>query len=209
MKIPSNIPLKFATAIGILIIVVAGLVGFTLGNGGIYTGPSVPNFQIVGNGTTDANVSVHFTVRYDSIPPGTPSFMWFVNGNISTNSTYSTTFPHGGTYQIELRISMENNNTKKVEFASENVHPDPTVKAYANLTQVNTTQSVSFHPIATNGTGNFSYLWTASINGYTYFSSTKENYSQVFPYTGTWAIKVKATDKFGEYATYTVYVKVV
>lgn len=208
-----NIPIKLGAIIGCLI-VVSGVSGYIIGTDMPYTVSSVPNFQITGNGSTDVGVPVHLGIRYDSIPPGKPSgYMWFADGNISIGSNMTAVFNNPGKYQITLRISMENNKTQRNEYANEIVNPNPSIKAFADPTNVTIGQNIHFTSLASNGTGPYSFSWYYDAQVSQMFVSgvpmgQGANITYAFKSSGRYPVSVVAYDHFGELATNMVYVNV-
>ena len=152
---------KLLTIIAGLTVLVSGTAGFAVVTGAIYIGPSVPGFNITGNGTTDVGVPVYLGVTLDSTPASSPYYLWFANGKTGTGEYFSVSFSSPGTYKISLQVSMDNNHTKKTEYATEVVNRDPSVSISENKNTIDAGQYISFTSSVSGGTGPYSYSWTS------------------------------------------------
>ena len=89
MKIPSSVSIKTASVIGVLLLLVGGISGYVVSTLTSSLDSNSNSFEIIGNGTTDVGVMLTFSAKFNAIPAGIPSYMWFVNGNYSTSNVLS------------------------------------------------------------------------------------------------------------------------
>lgn len=151
---------KFIVVIASIILVAGGSAGYAVATGAIYLGPSVPDFNVTGNGTTDIGVPVFLTVKLDSSPSSTPYYLWYANGKTGTAQHFNVTFGKSGIYNISLKISMSNNHTERTKIFKEIVNSDPVVAISENKNVIDAGQNISFSSIVKGGTAPYSYCWT-------------------------------------------------
>ena len=205
MKVPSSIPTKIAAIVGVLIIVTVGVIGYEAGTSNLFKGNSVPALQIMGNGTTDAGNTVHLWVRFGSIPPSIPFYMWFVNGNYSIGNTLNQQFGNSGNYTITLRVSFENNKTQVTDYAKETVNPALSASASISNTSVKSGQKIYLNSTVKNGTPPYKFQWSISNIYYSgttpttsFANSSAQNTTLIITGTGMFTIDYTVTDSIGD-----------
>ena len=151
---------------------------------------------------TDTGLLVEFC---PVISGGTPpdSYEWEANDNTYTSKDINVSFSTAGSQTVTLTITDSNDYQATASF-TETVDSSPQVKAYANMSDVDTGISVKFISIPENGTGPFNFTWSQNgvILAYT------ENYTTSFSSPGTYTLEITTRDSLGvyRYANVTVVV---
>ena len=152
--------------------------------------------------STDTGLLVEFC---PVISGGTPpdSYEWEANDNTYTSKDINVSFSTAGSQTVTLTITDANNYQATASF-TETVDSSPLVKAYANMSDVDTGISVEFISIPENGTAPFNFTWSENgiILAYT------ENYTTSFSSPGTYTLEITTRDSLGvyRYANVTVVV---
>lgn len=200
MKIPSSVSIKTASIIGVLLLLVGGIGGYVVSTVTSSLGSNANSFEIVGNGTTDVGVMLNFSAKFNSIPAGIPSYMWFANGNYSTSKVFSYAFSSPGEYKIELRISF-NNKTYRIATAKEIVNPVLSAHASASKTQTLSGQTIYLNSTVVNGTAPYKFSWSlffypgsGDYISNVFGNASAQNTTLVIDGTGTYYITYKVTD---------------
>ena len=201
MKIPSSVSIKTASIIGVLLLLVGGISGYVVSTLTSSLESNNNSFDIIGNGTTDVGVMLTFSAKFNVIPAGIPSYMWFVNGNYSTSKVLSYAFSSPGEYKIELRISFNNNKTYGIATAKEIVNPALSAQASANKTQILSGQTVYLNSTVVNGTAPYKFSWSlfyypgsGDYISDVFGNASAQNTTLVINGTGIYYITYKVTD---------------
>ena len=201
MKIPSSVSIKTASVIGVLLLLVGGISGYVVSTLTSSLDSNSNSFEIIGNGTTDVGVMLTFSAKFNVIPAGIPSYMWFVNGNYSTSKVLSYAFSSPGEYKIELRISFNNNKTYGIATAKEIVNPALSAQASASKTQILSGQTVYLNSTVVNGTAPYNFSWSlfyypgsGDYSSDVYENASAQNTTLVINGTGIYYITYKVTD---------------
>lgn len=149
--------------------VVGSSVAYSIGSGIIYLGPSIPSFNVTGNGTTDVGIPIHLSISLDKAPASKLSYLWYANGKASYSSDFTTEYSSPGNYTISLKVSMSSNHTSVSREIKEIVNPQPTITISENKNTIDAGQEISFTSKVTGGTGPYQYSWPFP------FSSTSAN----------------------------------
>lgn len=187
-----DIPRKtLSIVIAVLAVSVAGAsVGYSIDSGIIYLGPSIPNFNVTGNGSTDVGVPVHLSISLDKAPASKLYYIWYANGRAGYNSGYTTEFNSPGIYNISLKVSMSNNHTSVSRSIREIVNPQPTITISENKNTIDAGQSISFSSRVSGGTGHYTYSWS-------FFPGSSEANPTVQLYSDLFGITATVTDSVG------------
>ena len=201
MKIPSSVSIKTASIIGVLLLLVGGISGYVVSTLTSSLDSNSNSFEIIGNGTTDVGVMLTFSAKFNSIPAGIPSYMWFVNGNYSTSNVLSYSFSSPGKYKIELRISFNNNKTYGIATAKEIVNPALSAQASASKTQILSGQTVYLNSTVVNGTAPYKFSWSlffypgsGDYISDVFGNASAQNTTLIINGTGMYYITYKVTD---------------
>ena len=201
MKIPSSVSIKTASIIGVLLLLVGGISGYVVSTLTSSLDSNSNSFEIIGNGTTDVGVILTFSAKFNTIPAGIPSYMWFVNGNYSTSNVLSYSFSSPGKYKIELRISFNNNKTYGIATAKEIVNPALSAQASASKTQILSGQTVYLNSTVVNGTAPYKFSWSlffypgsGDYISDVFGNASAQNTTLVINGTGMYYITYKVTD---------------
>ena len=201
MKIPSSVSIKTASIIGVLLLLVGGISGYVVSTLTSSLDSNSNSFEIIGNGTTDVGVMLTFSAKFNSIPAGIPSYMWFVNGNYSTSNVLSYSFSSPGEYKIELRISFNNNKTYGIATAKEIVNPALSAQASASKTQILSGQTVYLNSTVVNGTAPYKFSWSlffypgsGDYISDVFGNASAQNTTLIINGTGMYYITYKVTD---------------
>ncbi len=214
VKIPENLPTKYVAVFVMIITVAFGVVGFEAGAGNIFKGSDIPASHIMGNGTTDAGDVIHLWVKFGSIPPSTPSYMWFVNGNYSTGSTLNVKFNDTGNYTVTVRISFENNKTHVTDYAKEKVNQILSASATVSTEQANLNETVYLNSTVNGGT--LPYKFNLSVSGilasgyiltiYQIAKPSAQNTTLSIGNRGDFMIQFNVTDSAGNFIIHKFYI---
>ena len=201
MKIPSSVSIKTASIIGVLLLLVGGISGYVVSTLTSSLESNNNSFDIIGNGTTDVGVMLTFSAKFNVIPAGIPSYMWFVNGNYSTSKVLSYAFSSPGEYKIELRISFNNNKTYGIATAKEIVNPALSAQASASKTQILSGQTVYLNSTVVNGTAPYKFSWSlffypgsGDYISDVFGNASAQNTTLIINGTGMYYITYKVTD---------------
>ena len=185
----------------------------------VYSVTDSSNFTVSTSMTQDINSDPSVTIKSSQNPTdtgllvefcpvisgGTPpdSYEWEANDNTYTSKDINVSFSTAGSQTVTLTITDSNDYQATASF-TETVDSSPQVKAYANMSDVDTGISIEFVSIPENGTAPFNFTWSENgiILAYT------ENYTTSFSSPGTYTLEITTRDSLDvyRYANVTVVV---
>ena len=162
---------------------------YTVSSSIIQTVNSDPSVSITSSqNPVDTGIPVEFkpVISGGTLPA---SYKWEANGNTYTTKDINVTFTSPGGNIVTLTITDSNNYSASATF-TETVNTNPTVEAYANVSETDTGIPVLFTSIPKNGTGPYNISW--SENGV--LVSYDENYTTSFSNSGTYTLEITVRD---------------
>ncbi|PYB68153.1 hypothetical protein DMB44_05380 [Thermoplasma sp. Kam2015] len=164
-----------------------------------------PSSQIYApRASLDAGQGETFTVKVSN---GTSPYKyeWYVNGQaLSNSSSFSYSFASPGNYTVEVEITDAVGKTA-VSSTTVTVHPDPSVSAKADYSQMDAGYAETFTASGSGGLSPYTYEWVLDGN----VISTSASFTYVFNAVGTYTVTVKMTDANGYTVSSNVTVDVV
>ncbi len=143
-------------------------------------------------GTTDVGMTVSFA-SFASGGTGALTYAWEF-GDGTTSALGDPTHPYiiGGTYSVTL-TATDSRGVSTTGAVSVTVNSLPSVVASASPDPTDVGVATAFSAVGSGGTGSLTYAWTFG-NG---AASALQNPTYVYPASGTYTVRLVATDALG------------
>ncbi|WP_138007409.1 PKD domain-containing protein [Halalkalirubrum salinum] len=161
-----------------------------------------------GNYTVDENTELTLDASESEASAGIKSYDWkFDNGSTASGETVEYTYEDPGTYEVNLTITDEGDNTASTAAAVEVADTtDPTADAGSDFTVDNSTAAAFDATDSEDNDAIESYEWDLTGNGETDETGAEPEFTYATP--GTYTAELTTTDAAGNTDTDTVEVTV-